>query len=149
MVGADHLRIVFRVDGTGFVMPVVNLLAIRGPGEDQLSLNDVSAETLLLGSLTYRETDVAIYDLAALFELEAGSVDTQQLLIFAGADGPWAVPVAHVEGVIDASHLAFYDLPAYMLRDGVSLYRQAAIYENRLLVSADVHELDIAWGGRE
>ena len=37
MVDADQLCIVFHVNGLGFVMPVANLLAFRGKGEDALT----------------------------------------------------------------------------------------------------------------
>lgn len=145
MVGADHLRIVFRVNGTGFVMPVADLLAIRGPDEDPWTMTSPAAGSLKIGTLVYRETEIAIYDLSALFELGACPDSAKQLLIFAGADGPWAVPVDHVEGVVDVSAFTFQELPGYMFRDGMIPYQAAAIYENQLLVSADVLQIDNAW----
>lgn len=149
MVGADHLRVVFYVNGTGFVMPVADLLAIRGPGEDQLTMTAVPAGSLKRGSMEFRQSDVAIYDLALLFELGESPEEVQQLLVFAGSQGPWAVLVDHVEGVIDVNGLTFHDLPGYLFRDDVSPYRQVAIYDNRLLVSADVLEIENAWCGSQ
>ena len=100
MVDADHLRIVFQVNDVDFVMPVDDLLAIRGLDEDDLAPLDQSSEPFQLGSLAYRETDVRVYDLALLFNLSAeGNCEAGQLLIFAGSDWPWAVRVRRVKSV--------------------------------------------------
>jgi len=146
MVGAEHLRIVFRVNDTGFVMPVADLLAIRGPGEDELTLTSHSGGSLQLGTMAYRETDVMVYDFASLFELgEYPAPAEHLLLIFAGADGPWAVPVDHVSGVVNESGLMFQDLPEYLFRDGTVPYHQVAVYQEQLLVSTDVQQVEETW----
>jgi chemotaxis signal transduction protein len=146
MVGADLLRIVFRVNGVAFVMPVADLQAIRGVNEDALTLQDQSSSTFQLGVMTYREIDVQVYNLAALFDLaEENSCKDGPLLVFAGSDNPWAVRVDHVDGVIDATHFEFQDLPAYLLHDGFVPYHQIALYDGKLLVSVDSQQIDQAW----
>jgi len=100
MVDTDQLRIVFHVNGVGFVMPVANLLAIRGKGEDALTAVENPDSPMQTGLVIYRETDVAVYTLTSLFELpETGSDVVSQFLVFAGTDCPWAVQVDHVTGV--------------------------------------------------
>ncbi len=112
MVDADHLRIVFQVNGIGFVMPVADLLAIRGMDEDDLILVEQSTNPFQVGLLSYRETDVKVYDLASLFALaESDRCEEGQLLVFAGSDCPWAVRVDSVVGVVDAARFEFQDLP--------------------------------------
>ena len=64
MVDADHLRIVFHVNGVGFVMPVADLLAIRGKGEDELTAVESPDSPLQTGFIVCRETDVSVYTLA-------------------------------------------------------------------------------------
>ena len=48
MVDADRLRIVFQVNDVDFVMPVADLLAIRGLNEDDLTPLDQSSEPFLV-----------------------------------------------------------------------------------------------------
>lgn len=146
MVDADHLRIVFRVNGVDFVMPVADLLAIRGGDEDEVSPLAQLSGSLQLGTLVYRDADVKVYDLAALFCLTAVEpVGETMLLLFAGSDYPWAVRVAYVSGVVDAAKFEFVDLPAYFFRDGFVPYHQVALYNDKLLVSINARQIDVAW----
>lgn len=146
MVDADRLRIVFRVNGVTFVMPVADLLAIRGVGEDALAPQGQPSEPFQLGSLTYREAETRLYDLAALFELEEASVcEEGPLLVFAGSDSPWAVRVDQVDGVVDATSFEFHDLPTYLFRDESAPYRQVALSDGQLLISVDSRQIDQAW----
>ena len=146
MVGADLLRIVFWVNGVTFVMPVADLLAIRGVNEDDLTLQDQSSSPFQLGFMTYRKIDAQVYNFAELFDLdEENSCKDGPLLIFAGSVNPWAVRVDHVDGVINAAHFEFQDLPTYLLRDEFVPYHQIALYDGELLVSVDSQQIDQAW----
>ncbi len=69
MVDVDPLRIFFHANDIGFVMPVANLLAIRGEGEDALAAVESPDSPLQTGFMVNRETDVAVYNLMSLFEL--------------------------------------------------------------------------------
>lgn len=146
MVDADHLRIVFRMNGVDFIMPVADLLAIRGLEEEGLTPQVQAHDPLQPGYLSYCGTDVQVYDLASLFNL-TGEKQTGEgrLLIFAGSDGPWAVRVDCVDGVTDAAKFAYQDLPAYMFDDEFVPYHQVALYEGRLLVSLEARQMDRAW----
>lgn len=146
MVDADRLRIVFRVNGVIFVMPVADLLAIRGVGEDILTPQGQSSEPFQLGSLIYRETDTRLYDLAALFELEDRKLSEEgPLLVFSGSDSPWAVRVDQVDGVLDVARFEFHALPTYLFRDEFVPYSHVALYEGQLLISVDSRQIDQAW----
>lgn len=146
MVDADRLRIVFHVNGVGFVMPVADLLAIRGKGEDTLAAVEHSDSPLQSGLMIYRETDIAVYTLTSLFKLpEANSDLESHLLVFRGADYPWAMQVDHVSGVMDSAQFKYQDVPVYMFRDGGVPYHQVALYSDQLLVSVSAEELEQAW----
>ena len=69
MVDADQLRIVFHVNGGGFVMPVADFLEIRDEVEDALTAVEQPDSPLETGFMVYCETDVAVYTLTSLFEL--------------------------------------------------------------------------------
>ena len=77
MVDADQLRIVFHVNGVGFVMLVASLLAIRGKGEDALTAVEQFDSPLQNGFMVYRETDVSVYTLTSLFELPETDSDVE------------------------------------------------------------------------
>lgn len=146
MVDADQLRIVFHVDGVGFVMPVADLLAIRGQDEYVLAVQEKSASPFQVGLMAYRGTDVPVYTLASLFELtEADPHAKDHLLVFSGADCPWAVKVDHVDGVVDAAHFKYQDVPTYLFRDGEAPYSQVALYQSQLLISVGAETLAQAW----
>lgn len=147
MVGADHLRIVFRVSGVAFLMPVADLLAIRGANEDELTQHEYSSELSRMGTFVYRETDTPVYDLALLFQLtQECHCETGPLLIFAGSDCPWAVRVDHVVGVFDSGSFELQSLPAYLFDDDAYVpYRQVSLYAGQLLISVDSQQLDQVW----
>jgi hypothetical protein len=146
MVDADQLRIVFHVNGVGFVMPVTNLLAIRGKGEDALTAVEQPGSPLQTGFMVYRETDVAVYTLTSLFKLpETDSIVESQLLVFTGADYPWAVQVDHVTGVMASAQFKYQDVPVYLFREGGMPYHQVALCADQLLVSLSAENLDQAW----
>jgi chemotaxis signal transduction protein len=146
MVDAAQLRIVFNVNGVSFVMPIANLLAIRGKGEDALTAMEQPGSPLQLGFMVYRETDVAVYTLTSLFELPETDSDVEsQLLVFTGADCPWAVQVDHVTGVMDSAQLKYQDVPVYLFREGGMPYHQVALYADQLLVSISAEDLGQAW----
>ena len=149
MVDADHLRIVFQVNDVDFVMPAVDLLAIRGVDEDDLDPLDKSSEPFQIGSLAYRETDVRVYDLTLLFNLTVeNNCDAGPLLIFAGSDCPWAVRVDRVVGLFDVAKFEFHNLPVYLLRDEFVPYHQVALCDGQLLVSVDSQQIDQVWRRR-
>lgn len=146
MVAADHLRIVFQVSGVAFLMPVADLLAIRGANEDELTQNEHSPELSRLGSFVYRETDVQVYDLALLFQLTREChCETGPLLVFAGSDCPWAVRVDHVVGVFDSGSFKLQNLPAYLFDDVFVPYRQVSLHDGQLLICVDSQQLAQAW----
>lgn len=146
MLDADHLRIVFQVSGVGFVMPVADLLAIQSVTDAELTLLERSSDSLLLGHFPYQNTAVAVYDLAALFELtEAEQCTAGRFLIFSGFDCPWAVRVEQIVGVVAAEALEFLPLPSYMLRDAAVPYQQVALHNGLLLVSVEASQVDQAW----
>ena len=145
MVDADHLRIVFRVNGGGFVMPVGDLLTIHGSDAEGLA-ESRSSGPLQLGSLVYRDTEVTVYDLAALFGLQKSSRgEDGSLLIFVGTDTPWAVRVDHVSGVVDLSCFEFQGLPDYLFAESDVLYHQVALHKGQLLVSVSARQIEEAW----
>ena len=75
------------MNGVGFVMPVANLLEIRGEGGDSLTAVEQPDSPLQAGFMVYCETDVAVYSLTSLFELlETDSNVESQLMVFMGAD---------------------------------------------------------------
>ena len=75
-------------------MPVANLLAISGVGEDALAAVERPDSPLQTGFMVDRETDLAVYKLMLIFEFpEPDSNVESQLLVFAGADCSWAVQV--------------------------------------------------------
>jgi hypothetical protein len=128
MVAADQLRIVFHVNGVGFVMPVANLLAVRGKGDDALTAVEQLDSPLQTGLMVYRETDVSVYTLTSLFELpEIDSYVESQLLVFTGADCPWAVQVDHVSGVMDSAQFKYQDVPVYPFREGGTVSSGCAV----------------------
>lgn len=146
MVEAERLRIVFRVGGVGFVMPVADLLAIRGAGEDPLSQPRSSAGACQVGSLVYRSVSIGLYALTLLFGLPRDeSSGDGHVLVFAGMDGPWAIRVDQVDGVKAVDQFVFQELPAYLFRDVNVPYHQVALHDGQLLVSVDAERLDHAW----
>ena len=109
-------------------MPVANLLAIRGKGDDALTAVEQLDSPLQTGLMVYRETDVSVYTLTSLFELpEIDSYVESQLLVFPGADCPWAVQVDHVSGVMGSAQFKYQDVPVYPFREGGTVSSGCAV----------------------
>jgi len=146
MTGSEHLRIVFRVAGVGFVMPVADLLAIC---ESPAGLHrDPAAEpgSRRIGEFDFRGEAIPVQSLAGLFELSApGQEDGASLLVFAGSDQPWAILVDEVAGVFGADRLLYRDLAAYLFDRTDLPYRQVALMDGEPLLSCDARQLDAAW----
>lgn len=147
MADADHLRVVFRVGKTGFIMPVVELLMIGEFETDSFDAMSACADEYKLGTLQYRDVDVPLRDLAALFGLpEQQLSETSRYLVFAGADLPWAIVADQVEGVVSAAQYPECDLPGYFFPEGRRLYQRAVLRDGVPLVCCEVATLDHAWG---
>jgi purine-binding chemotaxis protein CheW len=146
MLESDHLRIVFRIAGIGFVMPVSDLLSIREAGDDPVDCSMVNPDSLQLGELTFREVSTPIRDIAGLFGLSwEGECDASRLLVFAGSDLPWALAVDHVEGVLAVEQLMFKDVGSYLFDQASQPYHQVALWQAEPLVCCETGQLDAAW----
>lgn len=148
MADAKRLSIIFQLSGVAFLMSVADLLAIRGAEEDELTPYEDSGEPFQLGTLTYRGTEVLVYELAWLFGLtEEQKTKSGPLLIFSGSDGPWAISVDHVVGLFDSALFELQSLPAYLFDDEFVPYHQVSQYDGDLLIYIDSQQVDLAWRG--
>jgi len=138
MVVAGQLRILFRVSGVVFAMPVSRLLAVLEAKESLVPDESDALPGCQLGILDYCEMQVPVYNPAGLFLLpsDADAV-SGRLLIYSGADSPWAIRVDQVDRVVDVSTLESRRAPSSLFVSGAVSCEHLALYGDDLLVNLD------------
>lgn len=150
MAEADHLRIVFRLGRLGVVMPVASLLAIREPDDGGLPEMPGPSSDGMPAKLAFRGIEIPVYDLARHLCLDAGShAPEQRLLVFVGAEQPWALMADKVEGVLDRADFCYQGLPDYLFAERPAPYLSVALKDGEPLVSFDALALEQLLAGGE
>ena len=87
---------VFRQGGSLFAVPAIRVLEVSAnPGVSSVP----GADSVLAGLCHLRNEFLAVLDLRALAGEDGVDLDDQQLLVFDGSNGPWAVLVDRVVGL--------------------------------------------------
>lgn len=133
---ADHLSIIFRVGGLGFVMPVAALMAIR----DLEVLDSRAAEESFgpcqSGNIQFQNVTIPVFDLMSFLQLPVTAPQAEsRYLVFSGDECPWAIVVDRVDGLFPRTVFDEQGLPAYLFETGGAVYDSVAVRNGEPLVS--------------
>jgi len=142
-MGLVAMKLVFRIAGVGFSLPLQSLIEIR-EGVDKLGKDHPAAA----GGLELRGEMIPLRDLRrrmGLLDLP-GDKGKPRALILAGSDGPWSVLVDRVEGIFSADDFKSARLPQAFSGNESRPYDRLEMWRDEPLVVCDVLRLETVWG---
>lgn len=144
MPGVGELRLVFRLGGVGFALPISQLLEIveeeAHPSPLDHTRTDDGQEYCFR-----RGEAVSLYDLGRWLELPNQQDRPAVVLILAGLDGPWGIRVDMVAGIHPADDFLVRTVPDWVVRRDRWPSLQLLIWHEELLVQIDPRELEMRW----
>lgn len=145
MDGASGMKLVFRLAGIGFSLPIADLLEIRDDLAAALDCSAADPDTLLLGRLSWRGAAIPVRDLGGRFGLAGAAAPVA--LVLAGVDGAWAVAVDRVEGMFPAAEFLPRALPALLEGRRPMPCDRCDLWRGEPLLSCAAAALERCWEG--
>lgn len=141
------MKLVFRLNGIGFSLPVDHLVEICEDDFVWQELADRSSGEPLLGRLAWRDGSLPVFDLRGRLGLPPDSPfsEVQKLLVLSGRPGPWGIMVDGVEGIFPEGDFSAHRLPL-LLQHADLTYRQLDLWRTEPLVCADAETWAGCWG---
>lgn len=142
-MGLVAMKLVFRIAGVGFSLPLESLIEVREGIEDAGELPPSAA-----ASLELRGEAIPLRDLRRRMALPDFFGDRGKLraLILAGSDGPWGILVDRVEGIFPLSDFKPKALPLAFGGNDSRPYDRIELWRDEPLVVCDVLMLETGWG---
>lgn len=135
MTETVSMKLVFRVGGVGFSLPIDDLVEIQeglGASESPVAESPVSQ----VGVLPFRGGTLPVFDLRPVLglPLEPSGAEWPTVLVLCGREGMWGGVVDRVEGIFADSNFSFRPLPPLLQRqvplpyDGLWLWREEPLH---------------------
>ncbi|ALC15906.1 chemotaxis signal transduction protein [Desulfuromonas soudanensis] len=142
-MGLVAMKLVFRIAGVGFSLPLENLIEVR-EGMDGVGKIPPSASD----RLELRGDFIPLRDLRRRLALPDFSAARGNLkaLILAGSDGPWGILVDRVEGIFSLAEFKPKPLPLAFGGIESRPYDRLELWRDEPLVVCDVLRLETGWG---
>ncbi len=142
-MGQVAMKLVFRMAGVGFSLPVASLVEIREGIEGGAPGHPAAAEFLEL-----RGEMIPLRDLRSRLALPDVPGDKGKLraLVLVGTDGPWGVLVDRVEGIFPEADFRPLGLPLVFSCSDSRPYERLDLWRGEPLVVCDVARLETGWG---
>ena len=138
MLDAERMKLVFRLGGSGFTLPVDHLVEILQVAWTQINEDDANHDGGLLGHVEHRNRLLPVYALNQLLGLAGEpSHEALTLLVLTGRHGPWGVWVDSIAGIFPDDAFRFLALPELLQPRVGSLYSGAEVWQNELLLAGD------------
>lgn len=145
MASAEEMRLVFRLGGVGFALPISQLLEIVEPA----ATRDASFATATPGpqaGLFHRGEWLPLRDLSRRLDLVPRvTSEAMTVLALTGADGPWCLQVDAVAGIHPAAGFVARPAPVWMFQPGRWPFRRLLLWRGEPLVQVEVSELEACW----
>lgn len=147
MTDPGRMRLVFRLGGVGFSLPVQDLIEIREEVADALDRSAADPAAQVLGALSHRGGSIPVRDLGRRLELPAPfPEEAPVLLVLTGEDGCWGVLVDRVEGIFPTSEFDTRPVPPLLVRQESLPYTHLDLWRGEPLVHCEAGVLQRCWG---
>ena len=144
----DGMKLVFRLHGVGFSLPVEDLVEIREKDADRLDRSAADPGIHLLGTVAHRGDTILVRDLHSRMALPLpASHEPLPLLVLVGAAGPWAGLVEEVRGIFPAKEFLPRPVPFLLSRPKRQPFGWLDIWRDEPLVACSSEGLENAWSG--
>lgn len=148
MAQAKNMRLVFRLDGIGFCLPISHVVEIKDSQSIWLDDQAIEPRPGSLGQVPFRGGTIHLFDLRQIFELSPRkAVERLTVLVLHGLEGYWGAVVDGIEGIFPDNEFAGHDLPSVLHSARNSFYRSVDLWHGEPLVSCDAGHLEDLWSG--
>lgn len=147
MTGSDGMKLIFRLGGIGFSLPIEGLLEIRDDAADTLDRSTADATALLLGHLPGRGAAVPVRDLGTRLGLDVPFGEGTVVLVLTGETGVWGIAADRVEGIFPAAEFLSRLLPPLLIGRQPLPCTHCDLWRGEPLLSCDSGALESWWEG--
>lgn len=135
MIDSTGMKLVFRLHGVGFALPLGDLIEV-GEGLSGLLRPLVAAEaSAAVGMIEHRGVEIPLLDLGACLDFAAVDLaGVDDFLVLAGADHPWALAVDQVVGVFPAPEFTLLPAPVWYFRESGRPFRVLTVWREEPLI---------------
>lgn len=147
MADADGMKLVFRLGGVGFSLPVRDLIEVAEVPVEQVEVCSAAGTVCMDGWLLRRGELVPLFSLAQRLCLPAPTAGGQIVaVVMVGADGPWSIRVERIEGIFPGAEFALVPAAAWMFQREMWPFENLALWRGQPLVHFESMPLEGRWG---
>lgn len=150
MLTSLGMKLVFRLGGAGFVLPVSDLIEVNEIPADALQLSAAQGEPGLLGSFLHRGGLIPVRDLGKCLDLPRTRFPGEQvtLLVLPGADSPWGLAAERIEGVFPNEHFRHVSMSEWIFSSKIWPFAQIVLWNDEPLLHCEAMTLERMWGAQ-
>jgi len=148
MLGSLGMKLVFRLGGAGFALPVSDLIEVNEITTEALQVSVTHEEPDLLGFSPHRGSLMPVRDLGGRLELPRAIFPGGQitLLVLPGADAPWGLAAERVEGVFPNEVFRHVSVSEWIFSGRMWPFAQIVLWKDEPLLLCEALTLEHVWG---
>lgn len=150
MVGSLGMKMVFRLGGVGFALPINDLIEVKEVLAEELHDSADEAEPGLLGFYLHRGGLIPVRDLGGRLDLPCPVFSRGQisLLVLPGADAPWGLAAEQVEGVFPDAQFRQLAVTEWIFSARMWPFAQIVLWKGEPLLHCEALTLERVWGAQ-
>jgi len=149
MADAGGMKLVFRLGGVGFALPVRDLIEVAEVPVAQLEAGSGDDAAYMDGWLLRRGEAVPLFNLARRLRLSVPAATGQlTVIVMAGADGPWSIVVERIEGIFPGGEFVLVPVAEWMFQRASWPFERLALWREQPLIHCESLALESRWGNR-
>lgn len=141
------MKLVFRLGGIGFSLPIEGLVEIRDDAVPTLDRSKADPAAQLLGHLSHRGAPIPVRSLGARLGLDVPVCEGAVVLVLPGEAGTWGVAADSVEGIFPATEFLSRRLPPLLTGRRPLPCSHCDLWRDEPLLSCEAGALERWWEG--
>lgn len=150
MLGSLGMKLVFRLGGAGFALPVSDLIEVNEIAVAALEVPSTQEDPDLLGLFPHRGSLMPVRDLGGRLDLPRAIFPGGQitLLVLPGGDAPWGLAAERVEGVFPYESFRPISVSEWIFSGRMWPFAQIVLWQDEPLLQCEALALERVWGGQ-